>query len=64
MDKDIKNNLLIVGTKDDLLRDWCWVHDVNSLISMDNWPRDVEVQVNYNMKPKKAGGRLIVQKSR
>ncbi|GAB6887630.1 tRNA 2-thiouridine(34) synthase MnmA [Desulfothermus okinawensis JCM 13304] len=62
VDKDIKNNLLIVGTKDDLLRDWCWVHDVNSLISMDNWPRDVEVQVNYNMKPKKARWKINCSK--
>ena len=52
--KDLHQNILVVGTKKDLLEKKCVVGDVNYLVPMDNWPEEIEIQVNYNMKPKKA----------
>ncbi len=54
IDKDTEKNILIVGTKEDLLRDSCKISSINLLRDINTWPREVDVQVNYNMKSKKA----------
>lgn len=54
VDKIVDENILVVGTKSDLLSDCCTIEDVNFLEGISNWPKEVFVKVNYNMKPQKA----------
>ncbi len=59
IDKIVNENILVVGTKSDLLRDHCIVKDINFLEDIVNWPKTVSIKVNYNMKPTKASWELL-----
>lgn len=63
LDKDVANNTLVVGTKDELAADGCVAEQVNLMCPVEGWPGVVFVQTRYRQKAKPSrvrldGGRL------
>lgn len=52
VDKDVANNRLIVGTKNELEADGCVAGQVNLMADPSQWPDDVLVQTRYRQKAK------------
>jgi len=63
LDKDVKNNTLIVGPKSELEAHGCVADQVNLMCPVDAWPEVVMVQTRYRQKAKPSrvalsGGKL------
>ncbi|WP_321404223.1 tRNA 2-thiouridine(34) synthase MnmA [Maridesulfovibrio sp.] len=54
LDKDMKNNLLIVGTRDELDAQGCVADSFNFLVGFDSWPETVFIQTRYRQRSKPA----------
>ncbi len=54
IEKDVKQNILIVGRREDLLKDSCKVKALNFLEDITRWPDRVFIKYNYNMPLKRA----------
>lgn len=54
--KDIKNNTLIVGSKEETLTSTCQARKLNIHVDPDLWPREIFVQTRYRQK---AGQALV-----
>lgn len=54
LDKDMKRNLLIVGTQDELEAEGCIADRLNFLEDFENWPEIVFIQTRYRQRSKPA----------
>lgn len=52
LDKDMKKNALIVGTKAELASAGCMVRDMNFMVSPEAWPEVIQVQTRYRQQAK------------
>ena len=52
--KDVENNTLVVGTRDELGSSGCSVREMNLLLQPRDWPGKVYVQGNYRQTPQEA----------
>ncbi|NDV27405.1 tRNA 2-thiouridine(34) synthase MnmA [Desulfovibrio sp. JC010] len=54
LDKDMKRNLLIVGTRDELEAGGCVADGFNFLVDFERWPETVFIQTRYRQRSKPA----------
>ncbi len=54
LDKDMKRNLLIVGTRDELESQGCTADSFNFLVNFEEWPETVSIQTRYRQRSKPA----------
>lgn len=57
LDKDLKRNILLVGTRDELNADGCVADHFNYLIEFEKWPETVSIQTRYRQRSKPARAR-------
>ncbi|WP_051249736.1 tRNA 2-thiouridine(34) synthase MnmA [Maridesulfovibrio zosterae] len=58
LDKDLKYNVLTVGTRDELDASGCFADRFNFLIEFEKWPETVFIQTRYRQRSKPAKARL------
>ncbi len=58
LDKNMKRNLLIVGTRDELDAEGCVADSFNFLVEFNQWPEQVFIQTRYRQRSKPARARL------
>lgn len=54
LDKDMKRNLLIVGTRDELDSQGCTADSFNFLVDFADWPETIFIQTRYRQRSKPA----------
>jgi len=59
LDKDVANNVLIVGTKDELESEGCVAGQVNLMADTASWPEVVMLQTRYRQKAKPSRFELV-----
>lgn len=64
LDKDVANNTLIVGTRDELASKGCVAGQVNLMVDPALWPEVVMVQTRYRQKAKPSQVKLVDDKLR
>lgn len=57
LDKDMKRNVLIVGTRDELDAQGCVAWDFNFLVEFQRWPETIFIQTRYRQRSKPARAR-------
>ncbi|MBI9111622.1 tRNA 2-thiouridine(34) synthase MnmA [Maridesulfovibrio ferrireducens] len=58
IEKDLKRNLLILGTKEELGASGCIAEKVNFLVDFDKWPETVRIQTRYRQRSMSSKVRL------
>ncbi|MCF8106170.1 MAG: tRNA 2-thiouridine(34) synthase MnmA, partial [Desulfohalobiaceae bacterium] len=61
--KDLRENTLLVGTRDELLAPGCIVREINCLTDREHWPEQVLVQTRYRQQADWAGLKPLDQDS-
>ena len=51
IDKEIRSNRLVVGTRAERQATGCSVHELNTVLPFEKWPDQIWVQTNYRQQP-------------